>query len=352
MMEMSLWSAYQGVINRVDFGLEKSTDGTIKLENTVPGQLPILIRIFDAMHLTDTEVDTLMQRDDWDETLTVVVVSMECTRRNYLVILEDSGKFGTADKRAAIRYNAAVDAYVNAYQFVRFIQDVIGVHTISHRSSITVLYGVRGKIGASYYQRECVVSIGIGDDYHLPAASTDIMGHELGHGLQLHRDPLHGEYGALCEHFSDVCGASFESYTNAKRSQASALPVNWTIGEDMFETGSIRDMKDPERTGEPAWYKGRFWVDTTNTRDQGGIHTNCSVGNHFFYLFTQQVGMSISTQVLFDVMYRMPQSYQQYALELLSIAESYNVRSQCLQCLQRCGLSRQKRQCIPGCVIS
>jgi len=102
--------------------------------------------------------------------------------------------------------------------------------------------------------------------------------------------------------------------------------------------GALRNMKDPWSSKSPSIYKGFFWNNTSTAYDHGGIHTNCSVGNRFFYLFTERVGLRVSTQVLSDIMFRAPESYEEYARELLSITRTYNVTDSCIECLRMCGL--------------
>lgn len=83
--------------------------------------------------------------------------------------------------------------------------------------------------------------------------------------------------------------------------------------------GALRNMKDPWSSKSPSIYKGFFWNNTSTAYDHGGIHTNCSVGNRFFYLFTERVGLRVSTQVLSDIMFRAPESYEEYARDYTDI---------------------------------
>ncbi|MFH2141364.1 MAG: M4 family metallopeptidase [Bacteroidota bacterium] len=108
-----------------------------------------------------------------------------------------------------------------------------------------------------------------------PLTTVDICGHEITHGLTSYTADLiyQDESGALNEAFSDIFGTSVEFY--AKPSLA-----NWLIGEDIGET--FRSLQDPNAYGLPDTYLGNFWE--TGSGDNGGVHTNCGVLMHWYYL--------------------------------------------------------------------
>ena len=108
-----------------------------------------------------------------------------------------------------------------------------------------------------------------------PLVASDIVGHEITHGLTEHTANLDYAYesGALNEGYSDIFGTAIEFY--AKPSDA-----NWTIGEDIGY--SLRSMSNPNYYSMPDTYLGNYWY--SGTDDNGGVHYNSSVINYWFYL--------------------------------------------------------------------
>jgi Zn-dependent metalloprotease len=108
-----------------------------------------------------------------------------------------------------------------------------------------------------------------------PLVSLDVTAHEISHGLTQNTAGLiyKNESGALNEGFSDIMGTAVEYFADSTRS-------NWTMGEDL---GSVfRSMSNPKSKGQPDTYKGQKWY--TGTGDNGGVHTNSGVENHWYYL--------------------------------------------------------------------
>jgi bacillolysin len=106
------------------------------------------------------------------------------------------------------------------------------------------------------------------------SGDLDVVGHELSHGVTEATSNLiyQNESGALNEAFSDIMGTAIEHY------HASG---NWTIGEDITPgTNGLRNMANPNEDGDPSHYADRY----TGTSDNGGVHTNSGIANHWFYL--------------------------------------------------------------------
>ena len=124
---------------------------------------------------------------------------------------------------------------------------------------------------------------GMGDGlYTNPFVALDVTGHEFTHlvvatngngGLR-----YRGESGALNESFADMFGVSIDFY-------AHDTLANWLIGDDVY-VGSdyMRSMSNPKSKNDPDTYKGQYWVSTTSSNDNGGVHTNSSVPNYWYYL--------------------------------------------------------------------
>lgn len=114
--------------------------------------------------------------------------------------------------------------------------------------------------------------------------AIDVVGHEISHGLTDYSANLvyQGESGALNESFSDIFGAAIEYYAENGNN------ADWLIGEDIYQGfGSIRSMQNPKARFDPDTYLGEYWFNTMNSNDNGGVHTNSGVQNHWFYLLTE-----------------------------------------------------------------
>tara|TARA_B100000809_G_scaffold190766_1_gene189401 strand:- start:220 stop:3420 length:3201 start_codon:yes stop_codon:yes gene_type:complete len=126
------------------------------------------------------------------------------------------------------------------------------------------------------------MSYGDGDASSLTAlTSLDIGGHEIAHGVtQFSADLVYqDESGALNESFSDIFGTAIEFFAD---------PANgdWLIGEDIDLVGNgLRSMIDPNSDGDPDTYFGTNWAPLGGA-DNGGVHSNSGVQNHWFYLLS------------------------------------------------------------------
>lgn len=122
------------------------------------------------------------------------------------------------------------------------------------------------------------MTFGDGSSGYTPLTSLDITGHEISHGLDEKTANLtyQDESGALNESFSDIFGTAVEWY-------ADSTVGNWLIGEDIGS--AFRSMSNPNSTGDPDTYHGTNWY--TGTADNGGVHTNSNVQNHWYYRLSQ-----------------------------------------------------------------
>lgn len=117
-----------------------------------------------------------------------------------------------------------------------------------------------------------------------PLTGLDVCAHETGHGVCQATAGLvyQSESGALNEGFSDIWGATIENHVDPTKQ-------TWIIGEDITRnTGGLRSMSDPLSTGVlsscPANYRGRRW--NFGSTDNGGVHTNSGVLNHWYYILS------------------------------------------------------------------
>ena len=125
------------------------------------------------------------------------------------------------------------------------------------------------------------VSVGDGDGTtYGPLTTVDIIAHEYTHGVieNTSNFTFSFEPGALTESYADIFGTMVEFY--AKPSSA-----NWTIQEDASLSNPkvpARSLADPKAYSQPDTYQGQFWE--FGSADNGGVHTNGGVQNHWFYL--------------------------------------------------------------------
>jgi len=118
------------------------------------------------------------------------------------------------------------------------------------------------------------------NDNTTPHVSLDIVGHEYTHAITYFSSGLiyQNESGSLTESFSDIFGHNIEVYKNP-------TGWSWSQANEVFpEGGSYREMSNPKLRNQPDTYNGEFWY--TGTANNGGVHTNSGVQNHWYYLLT------------------------------------------------------------------
>lgn len=127
-------------------------------------------------------------------------------------------------------------------------------------------------------------SIVIGDGLlsHDIFSTLDIVAHEFTHALVLSEIGEHDckyEPGAIEEGLCDIMSACVEKYIAPEKRW-------WEIGEEITPNNiGDRNMMNPSIRSMPDTYNGDFWW--TNPDDFGGIHTNCTVLSHWFYLLAE-----------------------------------------------------------------
>jgi len=112
-----------------------------------------------------------------------------------------------------------------------------------------------------------------------PFTPLDVVGHEIAHGVTQTSAGLvyRNESGAMNEGFSDIFGCYAEYYAFNR------LDSNvWTLGENIsFQ----RSLSNPKQHRQPDTYNGTNWY--SGSGDNGGVHTNSGVLNHWFYILSQ-----------------------------------------------------------------
>jgi Zn-dependent metalloprotease len=192
--------------------------------------------------------------------------------------------------------NEAYDGVGRAYDFFRrvFGRSSVDGHGLGIRS--TVHYGERFS-NAHWNGRQLIFGDGDGKYFRPFTTSLDVIAHELTHGVTQHTAAFgfSGQCGALAEHFSDVFGILTKQFTLG----LSAAKSDWLIGAELFTKRvngrGLRSMKepgtaydDPVLGRDPQPSHMRDYVRTN--ADDRGVHINCGIPNHAFYLVATALG--------------------------------------------------------------
>jgi Zn-dependent metalloprotease len=106
-------------------------------------------------------------------------------------------------------------------------------------------------------------------------SSADVLGHELGHGIDDHTPGAISGNGTQ-EFVADTFGAATEAYANNPND-----PPDYQVGEEVNLVGSgpIRYMYNPSLAGDDNCYSSSTPTDE--------VHAAAGPGNHFFYLLAE-----------------------------------------------------------------
>ena len=196
--------------------------------------------------------------------------------------------------------NAALDAHYGAQSTYDYFKNVLGRNSYNNAGAKIRSYvhfddtPGDGKGYENAYWNGSVMTYGDGYTRFDPLTSLDVAAHEIGHAVCSSTANLTYSYesGALNEGFSDIWGAAVEYYKDPNK-------ATWLIGEDIDKVRpSLRSMSNPNAEGQPDTYKGTNWY--AGTGDNGGVHTNSGVLNHWFYRLavggsgTNDIGNSFS----------------------------------------------------------
>ncbi len=112
--------------------------------------------------------------------------------------------------------------------------------------------------------------------------ADDVDAHELTHAVIERTANLfyYMQSGALNESFSDMFGETVD-LTNTGGTDTAG--VRWKVGEDI-PGGALRDMMNPGLFGDPGRVTDPSYY--CNFLDNGGVHFNSGVPNHFYALLT------------------------------------------------------------------
>ncbi len=175
--------------------------------------------------------------------------------------------------------NAAYDAHWGAEETYDYYSLMHGRNGLDNAGILMVSYVHYDSGLDNAFWDGTSMQYGDGNTMFNPLVSIDVCGHEFSHGVTQYTCNLNyqNESGAMNESYSDIMGTAIEFY--AKPSTA-----NFLIGEEITQAvgTALRNMQNPNQYGDPDTYLGTNWY--TGTGDNGGVHTNSGVRNHWFYI--------------------------------------------------------------------
>jgi Zn-dependent metalloprotease len=192
------------------------------------------------------------------------------------VLATDTDDLWTTAGRTSPGQPALVDAHFYARVTDTYYQSTHSWNWLNHYSQgmISSAHVQRNYNNAGWNGTQMVYGDGDGSTFKEFSGDLDVVGHELSHGVTEATSNLiyQNESGALNEAFSDIMGTAIEYYYGTG---------NWTIGEDItIGSNGLRNMANPNEDGDPSHYADRY----TGTSDNGGVHINSGIANHWFYL--------------------------------------------------------------------
>ncbi|GAB3531739.1 hypothetical protein GCM10027443_14520 [Pontibacter brevis] len=176
--------------------------------------------------------------------------------------------------------NAALDAHWAAQKTYDYFKSRHNRNSYDNAGAKIKSYVHYDKSYENAFWNGSVMTYGDGATRFDALTSLDVGAHEIGHAVCSSTANLvySNESGALNEGLSDIWAAAVEQY-------AAPTKAIWLIGEDIDkQRPALRSMSDPNSEGQPDTYKGTHWY--SGTGDNGGVHTNSGVLNHWFYLLT------------------------------------------------------------------
>ncbi len=132
---------------------------------------------------------------------------------------------------------------------------------------------------------------GDGGGSFTPLTNLDVVGHEIGHGVNNKNVDFDYELesGALDEGFADIWAMLTDNYANTTYGTSK----NIDLINDENGGGAFRSMSNPNTYGQPDTYGGTYWYNVSGctpagtSNDYCGVHTNSGVLNYWFWLLSQ-----------------------------------------------------------------
>jgi bacillolysin len=182
----------------------------------------------------------------------------------------------SADANLALTYNAIAST-------LNFLWTAHGRDSYDGRGAVVKAYGHFDRSYVNAYWDGSKLVFGDGDGVTSRYLGVlDVTAHEFGHAVTTFEANLtySGESGALNEGASDSLAAAVESWVDGTTNAST-----WDIGEDCWLAApALRYMDAPSLDGSSRdHYAGRY----VGTSDNGGVHWNSGIANHFFYLLSE-----------------------------------------------------------------
>ncbi|WP_328902268.1 M4 family metallopeptidase [Streptomyces sp. NBC_00441] len=135
-----------------------------------------------------------------------------------------------------------------------------------------------------------------GGDYRTFSADTDVVGHEMTHGVVEHTANLvyAGQSGAMNEALADYFGNAIDLEANG---QSMDDPDAGLLGEDLCTTLSprecaLRDLNDGATTS-------KNFIGATYGGDNGGVHLNSTIFSGALWDMRQDLGAELADQIVY-----------------------------------------------------
>jgi len=209
------------------------------------------------------------------------------------------GKLVRAEGQAPVSDKAADEAYDGLGDTFNFYLKAYSRNSIDNAGMPLVASVHFGRNYDNAFWNGKQMVFGDGDNVLFTGftGSTDVIGHELTHGVTGSEANLtyQGQSGALNESISDVFGSMVKQYKLKQKAE----DADWLIGAGILAPGingkALRSMKEPGtayddpklgKDPQPATMAG--YLDTAE--DNGGVHTNSGIPNHAFYLAAAAIG--------------------------------------------------------------
>ena len=222
-----------------------------------------------------------------DQTRGLGIFTFNCQNSNSfqnIDFTDNDNNWTDAEYNNAAKDNGALDAHRGAERTYDFWSEVFGRNSYDDNGGIIRSYVHFGTNYNNAGWNGFAMSYGDGSSFDI-LTSIDVCGHEIGHAVCTYTANLvyQNESGAMNEGFSDIWGACIEHYGRTGNLSNPISNNVWLIGEDLTTSG-LRSMQNPNSNNAPDTYLGTYWY--TGAADNGGVHTNSGVLNHWFYILT------------------------------------------------------------------
>ncbi|MFC4738545.1 M4 family metallopeptidase [Flavobacterium ponti] len=214
------------------------------------------------------------------------IKTYNCQKGGYQDVdfMDNDNNWTAAEYNNANKDNGALDAHWGAEKTYDFWNNVYNRNSYDNNGAIIKSYVHYDVNFNNAFWNGVAMTYGDGSGSGDILTSIDVCGHEIGHAICTYTAGLvyQNQSGAMNEGFSDIWGACIEHYGRTGGLTATIPNAVWLIGEDLGN--AFRSMSNPNSKNDPDTYLGTFWY--SGTADNGGVHTNSGVLNHWFYILT------------------------------------------------------------------